>query len=234
MAVTQPQWLHQDPELICQYCGRRETLPKDAAQLHRHLRVRLLQLTQAREATEAPLRSFQTMNDVWPKALVMVVAVCGYQTWGFVRGFSALGKVELSQALFAAFPLAMVVGMISGWLGMRHTYSVQLRPLLRARPPHAPGLSARCRNCGGDLPPVRAPQVLCSHCNASNLLDQTLTANAAALLQQEAQEYQRRLKPWTRDAALYHAPLRAFYRYAAAGAIGALIASGLLLALLLG
>ena len=32
MAVAEAQYLHQDPELCCQYCGRREKLPNDAAE----------------------------------------------------------------------------------------------------------------------------------------------------------------------------------------------------------
>jgi hypothetical protein len=83
------------------------------------------------------------------------------------------------------------------------------------------------------LPAVRAPQVLCNHCGASNLLDAALTANAALLLQQEAQEYQSRVRPWARDAALYHAPVRAFYLYGAVGAFIGLLLLGLGLLLLL-
>lgn len=227
MVATEPQFLHQDPELACPYCGRRETLPRDAAQLHRHLRLRLLQLSQAREAAEAPLRTFKLMNDSWPPAIAMVLVMAIYQAWSLSNNWRALGKLDPSQAILGLVPLAASIGMVSGWLGMRRVFSRRLRPILRARPPHAPGLAARCRNCGGNLPPVRAPQVLCSYCGAGNLLDAALTANAAALLQQEAREYQRRLQPWARDAALYHAPVRAFYLYGAVGAFVGLLLSGL-------
>ena len=44
MAVTQPPSLHQNPELWCRHCGSREGLPTDAAELHRHLRLRLMQV----------------------------------------------------------------------------------------------------------------------------------------------------------------------------------------------
>jgi len=232
MIATEPQFLHQDPELACRYCGRREALPKDAAQLHRHVRLRLLQLTQAREATEAPLRTFKMMNHSWPQAIGLVALMAAYQAWSLGTHWSNLGKLEPSQAVVGFVPLAAMFGMVSGWLGMRRVFSRQLVPLLRARPPHAPGLAARCRTCGGNLPPVRAPQVSCSYCGASNLLDAALTANAAALLQQEAQEYQNRLKPWARDATLYQAPMRAFYLYGAAGALIGLLLCGCGLVLL--
>src|SRR4051812_37235392 len=81
MVATDPQYLHQDPELACRYCGRRERLPKDAAQLHRHLRLRLLQLSHAREAAEAPLRTFKMMNDSWPTAIGFIALISGYQVW---------------------------------------------------------------------------------------------------------------------------------------------------------
>jgi len=226
MVTTEPQYLHQNPELTCRYCGRREPLPKDAAQLHRHLRLRLLQLSHAREASEAPLRTFRVMNESWPPAIALLAVMFLYQAWNLHNHWRLMGQLEASQAMFALVPLAASVGMVSGWLGMRHVFSRQLRPLLRARPPHAPGLAARCRNCGGGLPPVRAPQLVCGYCGASNLLDATLTANAAALLQREEQEYQQRSKPWTRDSTLFQAPVRAFYLYGAVGAAIALLVSG--------
>jgi hypothetical protein len=232
MAVAEAQYLHQDPELCCQYCGRREKLPGDAAERHRYLRLRLLQVSQAREATEAPLRAFKAMNDAWVPALFLVGAMGIYQSWSFLQNWEVLIKLAPEQALFGGVPLAVMFGMLCGWLGMRRAYAKKLRPLLRARPPQAPGLAARCRNCGGALPGVRAPQVICQHCNASNLLDDALTVNAAALLQQEAQAYQQQLLPWTRDADVYQAPLRAFYLFGALGAVAALFAvAGLLLLL---
>jgi len=232
MAVAEAQYLHQDPELCCQYCGRREKLPNDAAERHRYLRLRLLQVSQSREAAEAPLRAFKAMNDAWVPSLFLVGALGIYQSWSFLQNWQVLIKLAPEQALFGGVPVAAMFGMFTGWLGMRRAYSKQLRPLLRARPPQAPGLAARCRNCGGGLPGVRAPQVVCQHCNASNLLDDTLTVNAAALLQQEMQAYQQHLRPWARDANVYQAPLRAFYLFGALGAAAALVAVGIALLLL--
>lgn len=223
MAVTQPPSLHQNPELWCRHCGSREGLPTDAAELHRHLRLRLMQVARARAGAEAPLHTFKAMNGIWPMAIAFSALMGVYQSWSFVGTWQALGKIEPAQAITGAMPLAVSFAMLCGWLGMRHTFAQQLKPLLRARPPHQAGLSARCRNCGGDLPLVRAPEVTCSFCQATNLLDASLTANAASLLAQEAQEYERRMRPWARDPNVYLAPSRAFYRYAGIGGAVALV-----------
>jgi hypothetical protein len=233
MAVTQPAALHQNPELWCHHCGHREGLPASAAELHRHLRLRLLQLQRARESAEAPLQTFKAMNGVWPMAIAFSGLMGVYQSYNFLNSWQVLAKVDPAQAVFGAAPLAVSFGMLCGWLGMRHTFAQQLKPLLRARPPQHAGLAARCRNCGGNLPLVRAPEVTCSFCNATNLLDASLTANAAALLAQEAQEYERRMRPWARDPNVYLAPSRAFYRYAAVGAGVALAVLSLVALLLL-
>jgi hypothetical protein len=233
MAVTQPPALHQNPELWCRHCGHREGLPQDAADLHRHLRLRLLQLSRARAGAEAPLQTFKAMNGIWPMAIAFSALIGAFQSWNFVSSWHALGKLDPSQAVFGAAPLAVSFGLLCGWLGMRHTFAQQLTPLLRARPPQHAGLAARCRNCGGDLPLVRAPEVTCSFCSATNLLDAALTVNAAALLARETEDYERRLRPWARDPNVYLAPSRAFYRYGAAGGAVALLGLSIITLLLL-
>jgi hypothetical protein len=233
MALTQPPSLHQAPELWCQFCGRREPLPADAADRHRHLRLRLLQLARAREASDAPLRSLKAMGDVWPIAIAVSAGMGLIQSWNFVRSWQAVGNVEPSQAVLGALPLAVAFGMLCGWLGMRHVFSRQLRPLLRARPAQQAGLAVRCRNCGGNLPAVRAPELICTFCGATNLLDAALTANAAELLAAERREYEQRLLPWARDPRVYLAPSRAFYRYGAVGGGAALALFGFALFVIL-
>lgn len=232
MQVTQPPSLHQNPELWCNHCGHREGLPADAAERHRHLRLRLLQLSRAREGAEAPLKTLQLINQSWPMAIAFSGFIGLYQSWNALNSWHRLGKIELVQALAGAAPLAVAFGMLSGWLGMRHVFARELKPLLRARPPQQSGLAARCRNCGGDLPPVRTPEVICGYCGAPNLLDASLTTNAAALLAQEAQAYEKRLRPWAQDPNVYLAPSRAFYRFGVLGAAIALVALAAVLFLL--
>lgn len=233
MALTEATALHHTPELMCRYCGNREALPADAAERHRHLRLRLAQLARLREASEAPIQTFKMMNQQWPLAIGISSVMGVYQTYNFVSTVHLYGQGNPVQAAMGAIPLAVSFGMFVGWLGMRSTFARLLKPLLRARPPQHPGLPARCRQCGGDLPPVRAPQVVCGFCGASNLLDGTLTQNAAALLAAESAEYERRMTPWARDANVFMAPSRAFYRYATIGGIAALVVVGGAFALLL-
>ena len=61
----------------------------------------------------------------------------------------------------------------------------------------------------------------------------TKRCEAAALLAKEAQAYQSQVAPWARNPAVYLAPSRAFYRYAALGTglslLVALVICGLLL-----
>jgi hypothetical protein len=222
MVPSEVSALHANPEWTCRYCGYREALPADAAELHRHLRLRLLQLQRAREAVEAPMRSFQMLRQAWLPGLGLVGAMALWQSYNLWNNIDH-GTIDPAQAAFALFPLALAVGAVVGWLGMRRAFAHRLRPLLRARPPIHPGLAARCRSCGGDLPPTRGPQVTCAYCNATNMLDAALTTQAGALLAAEAQEYQRRVRAWATDPAVYLAPSRAFYRFAAVGAAVALL-----------
>jgi len=184
-----------------------------------------MQLARAREASDAPLRSLKAMAEVWPIAIAVSAGMGLIQSWNFVHSWQALGQVELTQAMLGALPLAVAFGMLCGWLGMRRVFSRQLRPLLRARPAQQIGLAIRCRNCGGNLPALRAAELTCTYCGASNLLDAALTANAAELLAAERRQYEQRMLPWARDPSVYLAPSRAFYRY---GAIGGGVALALI------
>jgi len=210
--------LHQTPEWSCQYCGHREGLPPQEAERQRYLRLRLLQLSRAREQAEAPLTTFRTMNESWAFGAGIMLLVGAWQAYGFATGLASSGHVDPAQGLFMILPLAIAVGCVCGWLGMRRVFALQLRSLLRARPPLQPGLVARCRGCGADLPAARAPELKCSYCNAWNLLDPTLARDAATLLANEAEEYRSRVRPWSQDPKVYLAPARAFYLWAGVGA----------------
>jgi hypothetical protein len=148
-------------------------------------------------------------------ALALFGVMALWQGYSFWNAPSVPGGADIGRALFARLPLAVALGMLSGWLGMRRAFVAQLRPLLRARPPRQQGLAARCRGCGADLPPVRAPEVKCSYCSASNVLDAELTTSA--LLATEAEEYRRRAQGSMHDPKVYLAPSRAFCRFGAIG-----------------
>jgi hypothetical protein len=74
--------------------------------------------------------------------------------------------------------------------------------------------------------------VVCGYCQATNLLDAALTTRAAELLEAEVQAYQARARSVAQSEA-FRAPVKAFYRWAAAGAaIGLVIAGGAIAVLL--
>jgi hypothetical protein len=138
--------------------------------------------------------------------------VAGVQGASFVRGYRP-GLYDLSTVLVGVWPVGVCFGLVAGWLGMSRAFQKHLQPLLRARPARAQGLFARCRCCGADLPPVRAPQVACRFCAATNFLDEALVTRTSDLLQAEAAEHHQRVSGWSRDPSVYNAPSRAFYWY---------------------
>jgi len=212
MSVGTAAGLHDVPELVCGYCGRREPLPPDAAQRHQHLRLRLLQLKRARETLEAPLVTYRYIQQGVLPGAVMMMVIAG------VVLLPRLARGEITTATL--LPVAVVVGMGVGWLAMILTFRAMVKPLLRARPPAQPGLAARCRSCGGELPRVVAPKVQCRYCSADNLLDKRLASDASELLRREAQEYHARAHAEGGKAPDFGKGTRAFYTW---GAIGFLL-----------
>jgi len=207
MSVGTGEGIHGVPELTCGYCGRREQLPPDAAQRHQHLRLRLLQLKRARETAEAPLATYRAIKQaVLPGAVMMLVI----QAVVLVPRL-AQGEVNL----FTLLPVAVFAGMGAGWLAMILTFRAMVTPLLRARPPAQPGLAARCRSCGGELPQVLAPKVVCRYCSADNLLDDRLAADASELLRREADEYHARARTSGGKPPDFGKGTRAFYVWGA-------------------
>jgi hypothetical protein len=79
--------------------------------------------------------------------------------------------------LVLAFGIALTVG--------RFSYRRRVRPLLLSRPPLAPGAPARCRACGGDLPPGRSSILSCRYCNTQNIVTEEILRDRARLLESE-------------------------------------------------
>jgi hypothetical protein len=219
MTLLGAEALHADPTLVCEFCGGRESLPRDAVEQHRHLRLRLLQVRRARDLAEAPIATFQAVRQGWAIALVALVPLAGWQWWQLFAATAAPPQV----VGFAVLSGAAMVGVMCGYIGMHRAFARWVKPLLRARPPVKHGLAARCRSCGGTLPAVRAPSVTCTYCGAANLLDPALARDASALLDAERAEHERRVRGDAADhSAPYAAPSRAFVRW---GLIGAAIAA---------
>ncbi len=230
MTATQTAGLHADPTLSCRFCGRSETLPADAAAQDRFLRLRLLQVRRAREANEAPLKTFAMVRQSWSMALVVFVLIGGWQVW---QAVSAAGKAPLESTVFALLGASGIIGVLFGYAGMVRAFRRLVKPLLLARPPLSGGLKARCRGCGAELPPVRAAQVQCKFCGADNFLGAALARDVGDLLAAEQTEYQRRAQGGQpSDGSAFQQPARAFYRWMGAGA-GATFVVGLVVVLVL-
>lgn len=230
MTATETAGLHDALTLSCRFCARSETVPAEAAAQDRFLRLRLLQVRRAREAVEAPLKTFAMVRQSWSMALVVFVLIGGWQVW---QAVSVAGKAPLQSTLFALLGASGVLGVLFGYAGMVRSFRRLVKPLLLARPPLSGGLEARCRGCGADLPPVRAAQVQCKYCGADNFLGAALARDVSELLAAEQTEYQRRaLGGQSNDGSAFQQPARAFYRWMGAGAAATFVV-GLTLALVL-
>lgn len=222
MQLVGGPYLHSPLSLVCAYCRQTETLPADATERVRRLQMRLHLLKQAREDDEAPLRTVAMVKRAWVPILIVFFLFIGYQTYMQISLFRSVRAVspEGAQALLPSMGsgFAMFTGYLAGYLGMARGYRRAVKPLLRARPPKAAGLSARCRSCGGDLPSVNTPEANCRYCGATNLLDAELTRRASELLQAEIGAYQARAnRVFSHDA--FRTPMKAFYRWGGAGVV---------------
>jgi hypothetical protein len=217
MEPTDAEGLHGDPTLNCAYCGRSESMPADKAAQHRHLRLRLLQIQRTREAIEAPLKTFNMVRQAWAFGLVPIIIIGGYQAWQIFQ--TPRGLVPLQSLIFALIIFSVVPGVLAGYVGMMRTFKRLVRPYMLARPPLEQGLAARCRTCGGHLPPVRTPSVICTYCHANNFLDSSLARNASDLLAAERVEYDRRARGGQPDdGSAFQQPGIAFNRWMTIGA----------------
>jgi hypothetical protein len=213
MAVTADAQLHADATLTCGFCGRSETMPAQAAAQDRYLRLRLMQVRRAREGMEAPLKTYEMMRASGVFALIVFGAQGGWMLWG------AFTTADKGSAVFGMLGAAGMMGVILANFGMMRAFRKLIKPLQQARPPAAPGLAARCRSCGGDLPPVRSTHATCAFCGANNFLDNAAAHDVNALLTAEQQDYKVRAsggKPG--DNTIYQRPAHAFYVWGAAGA----------------
>lgn len=217
MRVLEAAHLHATPELVCDFCSRREPLPAEAAERHRYVRLRLEQLARARAQLEAPLTTYRTLKTSVLPGIGFMCVVAGIQTFTAVS--HAAGRIELSTLL----PVAVMVGAITGWFGMMFTFRNLVAPFLQARPALSAGMPATCRSCGGDLPQVRAAQVSCPYCRADNLLGTAASAQVGSMLQADAQNAFNASRAKL-DPSAFHKPARSFYTWGAAGAVLALVA----------
>jgi hypothetical protein len=215
MSLLPAPYLHSELTLACPYCGQKEGLPSDVSAQQRQLRLRLMQVQQAREATEAPLKVMETIRKHWLIALIPLVLISVSQL-GQVATLSSAVPIQ-SAAMMVIFG-SVGLGMVAGYVGMMRCFRRLVRPLLHARPPLQQGLQARCRTCGGELPAIREFEVNCGFCNTKNLLGQMMSADVNQMLTAERMEYQQRTnKTW--NSGVYALPMQTFYRWTVAAVV---------------
>lgn len=111
-----------------------------------------------------------------PRAIVLVLLYNVLPILTFVGGFT----------------LAIVLSLALG----RRRYRREVRPLLLALPPRAPGAPMRCRGCGADLPGLgpnaTAGLLACPYCGTQSLLTADLHRESARLLAEEDARYRAR------------------------------------------
>ena len=147
-----------------------------------------------------------TIRQHWLVALIPLALISVTQ----VSQVVSTPVLPLQSAAVILVMASIGVGMIGGYFGMMRCYRKLVQPLLCARPPRQLGLSARCRTCGGDLPPIRDFEVTCGFCFSKNLLGKSLAGDVSQILANEVQEYQARaMKNW--DNGVYAKPMQAFY-----------------------
>jgi hypothetical protein len=228
MQVQAAVHLHSNPSLLCAYCGRREEMPQEAAERHRFVRLRLQQLERARLTVEAPLQTFRSIKMAVLPGMGFAIVMMGVQL-GTAFSHQAVGtRLSLAQL----FPVAVMVGMLSGYAGMMLTFRKLVQPLLEARPPSAAGMPATCRSCGGDLPAIKAAQVKCGYCRADNVLGAGAAERVGSILETEFGAKMAHARTGFADAKAFERPSRAFYVWGAIGAGVALVGVQLVLLLL--
>jgi hypothetical protein len=117
--------------------------------------------------------------------------VCLLTALQSVRVFAgAPADLELGFVLYALLGPAVAGGFVVAigfaLLVGRFRYRRAVRPHLFARPPAHPGMPARCRACGADLPAVRAAVATCRFCSTQNLVTGNVMQSVAGAAEADA------------------------------------------------
>jgi hypothetical protein len=98
---------------------------------------------------------------------------------------AALVEVIAASSTAPVLVLGIALSLALSFAYGRWHYRKLLRPLLLARVPAGEGARARCRVCGGDLPPTRGVDSRCSYCRSVNIIPKALHGAQAQALQAE-------------------------------------------------
>ena len=120
-------------------------------------------------------------------AVMGSVAADSWATWQaapVAARASLVSSALFTPALVLAVPVSIVVARLVG----RMRYRRILRPHLLARAPRAGAKAARCRVCGGDLPPSADRFVVCKFCRSESVVGPELFRQNAAARPSQAPE----------------------------------------------
>jgi hypothetical protein len=207
-----------DGALACPFCGFSDRLPPD--QLGRALELKRRVAAAARSVAQLhgmegglaaifeERRAFVRAAGPWLVLAPLILAYSLAQSWKYIEAAPArfrpgmIANALIGPMFLAGIVLAIFVAML---VGRRH-YRRYVRPLMFARHPAGPGLPARCRACGGDLPTSRGPFRVCQFCSTHNLVTPEIEAHDARALDEEARqqrEHAHRMVAGTSRAALH-------------------------------
>jgi hypothetical protein len=220
--------------VTCALCGHSEPLPRAQAERVQTLRARLLGLRAAQAAAEAPALAIARIAAYYRSFHALAVVAVVLLAWAGQAGPSSLvalraarGRSLQEDALSVLGPAlvpylivpGIVLGAVLGYFLMMAHFRGAVRPLLLARPPRHPYEGARCRSCGGGLPPAQGASIACTYCGAPNFFGPELTTRRAALLAAEADEHRARAQGFVTNLGSVGTPARRFYLGIAIGAV---------------
>ena len=192
-----PSGVGPDLVLRCPFCGAVDQLPGDALTRALELKRRLADASRnvaQVEGLERALGSIFEQRGAFLRAtgtyLFLFVLVT---VWSALSAYpyivDAPGDFQLGILLYGMmgpfFVGGLVVAMAFSLFVGRMSYRRKIRPLLFARPPRMPGAPARCRACGGDLPPAQGPLMSCRFCTTQNLVTPEIERDRTRLLENE-------------------------------------------------
>jgi hypothetical protein len=202
MVVEPPSSVLASPMARCGYCGAVESVPAEAAERVRTLRLRLAQIRFAEQAEEAPAIAMARTLSMWKQVSLpmigvmglLLVVVSGANVANVALSGSATAAMLVQMALMPVGGLLLLSVVTGGFLWSMRAFAAELRPALDARPPLAEGAPLRCRGCGSALPTQGNEGIVpCAFCGASNVVSADIARERHARLEVETQHYAQRL-----------------------------------------
>ncbi|WP_394838294.1 hypothetical protein LVJ94_15435 [Pendulispora rubella] len=223
----------------CEYCDACEEMPLDAAERVTALRARLKEIKAKDDSLNAPALAMGRLYVQYSRYILMAMGVIVVFSMldlpAYLRRFQILldpingvpieiqREIVNQQIVFCAVPAGVLFGVGFGYIRLLRAYHKAMLPRLRARASLQPGLNARCRCCGAELPASVEAFVTCTHCTAQNLLTKELVKDRMKFLHKEIENYKARTHEMVERTSRSVANYRTYFYpsvYAALGIAG--------------